>query len=224
MAGAKSANTGAATAATAATAAGSSTPTGPATPSAPAGRFSLFSRSTSNASATKAAADAAKADAANREQLVSARRKLFTSAETRQQVMINPDTVFAFESFNPFFDPNTFRIKMPAVSIDLRSMLCGQPFRMALRSKDKSVTFLVIEILVSDAASASGNGNGSGNGSGNGDDGSGNGGDDEDGVGDLRDMGMTGSTLSGGAASGIWGDNDIVLDEDIPKLPGDEAV
>jgi hypothetical protein len=53
----------------------------------------------------------------------------------------------AFETFNSFFDPNTFHIIVPpGLHIDLRHVLDGQPLRIALRAKDKDTEFLVVEM------------------------------------------------------------------------------
>ncbi|KAJ3291213.1 hypothetical protein HK104_006273 [Borealophlyctis nickersoniae] len=106
---------------------------------------------------------------------IAARRKHFAVEAKRKAVVIDPDMVFAvvvrrteslllyftrttfekkteaFENYNPHFDPNTFRLRVPgAMSVDITRFLDGQPFRLALRTKDRSATFVVVELRLED--------------------------------------------------------------------------
>ncbi|KAI8616153.1 hypothetical protein BC830DRAFT_1119280 [Chytriomyces sp. MP71] len=80
------------------------------------------------------------------EDSVKDRRKFFAIDENRKETVFKPDTVYGFEVFNPYFDPNEFKIKIPGVSIDLHKVTNGQPMRLRLMSKDGQTVFFVVEV------------------------------------------------------------------------------
>ncbi|KAJ3117971.1 hypothetical protein HDU96_004647 [Phlyctochytrium bullatum] len=86
------------------------------------------------------------------EEAVKERRKYFSNEENRRSVLFQPGFVYGFEVFNPYFDPNTFKIKIPGLTIDMLKVTNGQPMRTRLMTKDGSTVFFVVEVSVSGAA------------------------------------------------------------------------
>ncbi|KAJ3067255.1 hypothetical protein HDU99_003580 [Rhizoclosmatium hyalinum] len=82
------------------------------------------------------------------EDTVKDRRKFFASEENRKEIVFRPDTVYGFEVFNPYFDPNEFKIKIPALTIDLGKVTNGQPMRLTLMNKEGTIKFFVVEVSV----------------------------------------------------------------------------
>ncbi|KAJ3139400.1 hypothetical protein HK100_011675 [Physocladia obscura] len=80
---------------------------------------------------------------------VKDRRRYFAVEENRKETIFKPDTVYGFEVFNPYFDPNEFKIKIPAITIDLHKVTNGQPMRMRLMTKDGSTVFFSVEVSIS---------------------------------------------------------------------------
>ncbi|KAJ2994971.1 hypothetical protein HDV02_001145 [Globomyces sp. JEL0801] len=79
--------------------------------------------------------------------LVAARRKLFVLEENRKQAVIKPDSTICLETFNSFFDPNTFKVRIPlGLDIDLHHILDYQPLRFHLKTKDDSKHFALVEL------------------------------------------------------------------------------
>lgn len=66
--------------------------------------------------------------------------------------MNNMDAFFifvAFEIFNSFFDPNTFKVKIPpGISYDVNNVLDNQPLRLCLRTCDSKHVFAIIELAL----------------------------------------------------------------------------
>ncbi|KAJ3202947.1 hypothetical protein HDU82_006953 [Entophlyctis luteolus] len=83
------------------------------------------------------------------EDSVKERRKYFGVEENRKETIFRPDMIYGFEVFNPYFDPNEFKIKIPAITIDLVKVTNAQPMRMRLMSKDGRTVFFVVEVSVS---------------------------------------------------------------------------
>ncbi|KAI9324166.1 hypothetical protein DFJ73DRAFT_966528 [Zopfochytrium polystomum] len=77
---------------------------------------------------------------------VTARRKFFASEANRKEAIFHPSKVYGFEVFNPYFDPNTFKTKIPAVTIDMKKMMRGQPLRTRLMTGDGRTVFLIVEL------------------------------------------------------------------------------
>ncbi|KAI8822364.1 hypothetical protein BJ741DRAFT_635651 [Chytriomyces cf. hyalinus JEL632] len=77
---------------------------------------------------------------------VKDRRRFFAVEENRKETVFKPDLVYGFEVFNPYFDPNEFKIKIPGVSIDLHKVTNGQPMRLRLMSKDGETVFFTVEV------------------------------------------------------------------------------
>jgi hypothetical protein len=44
------------------------------------------------------------------EEAVKDRRKFFSDEENRREAIFHPSKVYGFEVFNPYFDPNTFKV------------------------------------------------------------------------------------------------------------------
>ncbi|KAI9337927.1 hypothetical protein BDR26DRAFT_863307 [Obelidium mucronatum] len=82
------------------------------------------------------------------EESVKDRRKYFSLEENRKDTIFKPELVYGFEVFNPFFDPNEFKIKIPGITIDLSKVTNGQPMRLRLMSKDGSTVFFTVEVSV----------------------------------------------------------------------------
>ncbi|KAJ3108482.1 hypothetical protein HDU97_001189 [Phlyctochytrium planicorne] len=80
------------------------------------------------------------------EEAVKERRKYFSSEENRRMTVFQPGFVYGFEVFNPYFDPNTFKIKIPGVTLDMFKVGNGQPMRTRLMTKDGKVVFFVVEV------------------------------------------------------------------------------
>ncbi|KAI9358641.1 hypothetical protein DFJ73DRAFT_819205 [Zopfochytrium polystomum] len=81
------------------------------------------------------------------EEGVAARRKFFASEVNRREAIFHPSQVYGFEVFNPYFDPNSFKTKIPGgVTIDMRRMMRGQPMRTRLMTSDGRTVFLVVEL------------------------------------------------------------------------------
>ncbi|KAJ3303381.1 hypothetical protein HDV03_003950 [Kappamyces sp. JEL0829] len=79
---------------------------------------------------------------------VAARRKLFVLEDNRLSLAFKRDTSVAFETFNGFFDPNTFHVRIPGISYDLNHILDGQPLRIYLRSRDATTQYACIELSI----------------------------------------------------------------------------
>jgi hypothetical protein len=58
--------------------------------------------------------------------------------------------LLAFEIFNGFFDPNTFKVKIPGIHYDLNKVLDGQPLCLFLRTFDSNHTLAIIELSLVD--------------------------------------------------------------------------
>ncbi|KAJ3315482.1 hypothetical protein HDV04_003024 [Boothiomyces sp. JEL0838] len=78
--------------------------------------------------------------------LVASRRRILTVEENRKSVKFPAGRTIAFETFNTFFDPNNFHVRIPGTYYDLQSVLGDQPLRMYLRSKDGSAVFVIVEL------------------------------------------------------------------------------
>jgi hypothetical protein len=83
--------------------------------------------------------------------MVQSRRKLFTVPENRDNVVFKPNCTISFETYNNFFDPNTFRVNVMGTHLDVNYLLNDQPLRLFLRSKDGSLEFLVVELSLGES-------------------------------------------------------------------------
>ncbi|KAI8895313.1 hypothetical protein BC833DRAFT_601661 [Globomyces pollinis-pini] len=80
---------------------------------------------------------------------VDARRALYSHVENRESTIIKPHHRIAFDMYSPFFNVNNFSARIPGgISIDLNHVFCNQPFRMALRNVEGTITHVVVQLEI----------------------------------------------------------------------------
>jgi hypothetical protein len=73
------------------------------------------------------------------------RKKTFFKEAMRSKASFNPSLVYCMDFYDAYFDFNSFTVKLPGFSLNIFKYWDGQPMRYSATSKDRSVTFFVIQ-------------------------------------------------------------------------------